>query len=1136
MKKNKSYNSGTDTDTSGTGTVSGYPLDTLNFTAEEASKLLYQYETRIAELETDNSKLKNALDKAISLTNLYDFSPVIFLSVSPDGMIRDLNHSAAGMFGKERQSVVNKNFSSFLTEDSVEAFKNFLSMVFIEETKQTCLVRFNLETQSVSDYWLIGYNFNEKNECRIAAFEKGPANFGDVFLDSEYFFRETQQAAFIGSYSADFRVKTWQSSEVLDSIFGIDKNFERTISSWLDIIHPDDRQMMNDYLENNVITKQEPFRKEYRILRRNDNATRWVMGLGQASFDEEGKILLLMGTIQDVTERKQTEAALIESETHFRTLTDSGQALIWTSDLNQKCNYVNKPWLTFKGRTLEQEMGDGWMEGIHPEDLKQIINLAEKSFDKHIRYTVEYRMRNAYGEYRWIQDAVSPRYDSMGNFIGNIGHCIDITDRIRLQEVLERRINTLSRSFDNDSELLFEELFDLDEIQEIQDAFAEAAGVASLICQPDGTPITKPSRFTRLCNDLVRKTDIGCSNCNKSDILIGSPDPDGPKVQTCLSGGLWDAGASIIVENKHIASWLVGQVRNEAQDINKMLTYADEIGADRNEFIKAFNEVPTMSKDRFSKIAHLLFKLANKLSRTAYQNLQQSRLIAEQIKTEDILRQTESQFRNFFENAADAIFVADLESGIIVDANLTASQLMQMPVEKIIGMHQSQLHPQQNEEFSKQAFQKQQIDSVISGSTVLMENLVVRANGSLVPVEILASLINMKGKQFLMGTFRNISERKFLEKARFESEKRYRKLAESSPYGIVVFQDGQLVYVNTSGMKMMGVSEPFELTGLPFLSMFSQQSRPAVNEWVKILLQGKTIQPREERLMRVDGSLFDAEVVAIYTTYNEMPAGQVILRDITESKLAKEEIYKLNQELEQRVAERTAELEEANKELESFSYTVSHDLRSPLRSIDGFANILLEDYAPVMDAEAQRLLHVIIKNANKMGMLIDDLLAFSRLGRQDLQQSDIDMQAMAASVYDELVPDAEKHTIDFRLNPIPPTSGDTSLIRQVWVNIIGNAIKYTSKKQNRRIEVSATDENSFIMYKVSDNGAGFNMEHKAKLFGVFQRLHSPKEFEGTGVGLATVHRIIQRHKGKIWAEGKTGEGATFYFTLPAKKE
>jgi PAS domain S-box-containing protein len=257
--------------------------------------------------------------------------------------------------------------------------------------------------------------------------------------------------------------------------------------------------------------------------------------------------------------------------------------------------------------------------------------------------------------------------------------------------------------------------------------------------------------------------------------------------------------------------------------------------------------------------------------------------------------------------------------------------------------------------------------------------------------------------------------------------------------------------------------------------------------------------------------------------------------NITERKLYEAEIHILNDELEQRVIDRTAQLEAANKELEAFSYSVSHDLRTPLRALNGFATILTEDYSVVLDDEGKRLLAVISENANKMGFLIDDLLSFSRLGRIEMLPSLINMKTMAETVYNELVPEKDREKIRFTLGNIPSTPGDPSMVKQVWVNLIGNAIKFTSKKTDRHIEVGVMAGENENIYYVKDNGAGFEMAHATKLFGVFQRLHSLKDFDGIGAGLAIVRRIILRHNGRVWAEGKVNEGATFYFTLPLNK-
>lgn len=241
---------------------------------------------------------------------------------------------------------------------------------------------------------------------------------------------------------------------------------------------------------------------------------------------------------------------------------------------------------------------------------------------------------------------------------------------------------------------------------------------------------------------------------------------------------------------------------------------------------------------------------------------------------------------------------------------------------------------------------------------------------------------------------------------------------------------------------------------------------------------------------------------------------------------------RLNRELEQRVAERTSELEAANQELESFAYSVSHDLRVPLRAIDGFSHLVLKQHEEKLDEEGRRLLNVVRDNAVRMGRLIDDILAFSRAGRLEMRTSAVDMEALAHEAWQALEPLLANREVRLDIMPLPKAQGDPAMLRQVWVNLLGNAAKFTAPKANANIEAGASvSDNEFVFY-VKDNGVGFDPQYVDKLFGVFQRLHGVDEFEGTGIGLAIVKRIVTRHGGRVWAEGKINEGATIYFSLP----
>ena len=309
------------------------------------------------------------------------------------------------------------------------------------------------------------------------------------------------------------------------------------------------------------------------------------------------------------------------------------------------------------------------------------------------------------------------------------------------------------------------------------------------------------------------------------------------------------------------------------------------------------------------------------------------------------------------------------------------------------------------------------------------------------------------------------------------------------------------------------------------LAAITKEERQAIiNQWIYV--EGQPWKPSGKTI------LTGLAIAAIALLAGILARNYSLRHEIARRVLAEEQVRQLNVALEQRVAERTAELEQSNRDLESFSYSVSHDLRAPLRLIGTSAAILQDDYSGSFDEEGERLLQILTRNTRKMELLIDDLLLFSRVRTQDLKISSIDMTALAREVFEELSASEGEYAVSCTIPQLIPALGEPGMIRQVLVNLLANAIKFSDRREDPRIEVGCIAGEQATVYYVKDNGIGFDMQYAERLFEVFSRLNASHEFEGTGIGLAIVKRVIDKHGGKVWAEGKEGEGATFYFSLP----
>lgn len=583
-------------------------------------------------------------------------------------------------------------------------------------------------------------------------------------------------------------------------------------------------QVVRPYVEQVLAGKQVTFESQVPY---QDGGTRYINAIYVPQFNKEGTIEGYAALITDISERQaalrdvcdelrlrnQAEAALRESEARFRQMADTAPVLIWMSGTDKLCNYFNKPWLDFTGRTLEQEMGNGWAEGVHPDDFQRCLDTYINSFDARQNFKMEYRLRRNDGEHRWLLDTGVPRFAPTGEFLGYIGSCVDIHDR----------------------------------------------------------------------------------------------------------------------------------------------------------------------------------------------NL-----------AEETLRDSEERYRILTEVSPQAIWMGDSNSGITY-CNQYWFDYSGLTMEQTAGYGWIDIiHPNDRDRVFKTSMQA-----------------VTKATN-------------------------------------YEAEIRFRRVSDGSYRWHIV-------------------------RGLPFRDAAGQ-----IIKWVGIA------------------------------------------SDIHDRKVAEAALQQLNEMLEQRIQERTAQLEAANKELESFSYSVSHDLRSPLRHIAGFIELLQKRHSSTttLDETSQRYLKIIAETSKQAGILIDELLTFSRMGRTEMRYININMEQLVEDIKRDLQIQIPGRTINWHIESLPEVQGDPSMMRLVLRNLIDNAVKYTQTRNPAEITVGSTDNENEVVFFVEDNGVGFNMQYVHKLFGVFQRLHSEPQFEGTGVGLANVQRIIHRHNGRVWAEAIVDSGATFYFSVPklSKKE
>ncbi len=860
-----------------------------------------------------------------------------------------------------------------------------------------------------------------------------------------------------------------------------------------DITYPADLNTDLAFVRQMLAGELQTYCMDKRYVRKN-GALIWIRLTVSLVREPSGVPKYFISVIEDIDQRKSIQSALYENERRFSTLVNNLPALVYRcrNDPQWTAEYVSEGVFALTGYkaedfTINRKISFG--ELIHPDDRERVWGDIRQGIDAHCPYRTTYRVITAQGQHRWMWEQGAGTFDATGNLLTLDGVVLDITERQRAEEALqesERRFRTV-----------------LETLQLIAVMLDRAGNII-------------------LCNDYLLNLT-------------------GWKREEALHRNWFDMFIPPDIGGKLKVDIFLESVRTG----NIPAHYE--------------NEIITRSGER------RLIAWNNTVFRGLDGNVESTASIGEDItkrrQAETVLRESEHKLRLVIDGLGPSLFVGLLTpDGVLVEANRPALAAAGLKPEDVLGKPFEETYWWAYSK-SVQEQLRHAITRAQRGESSQYDVPVRVAEGATIWIDFsLHPALDAQGRVcFIVSSASVIDERKRAEQQLKESTARYRAIFEGAgaslweedfsvihadvmslssqhraglrawfdahPSDMHAFvQRLRVVDVNSATLKLFGAKSKEELLS-GIAQIFVPESLPVFRDELLALVGGATSFNAEVEV----GTLSNERrtvLLSLTVVPSERPWARILvsLLDISEMKTYRDR-------LELHVAQRTAQLQTTNKELESFCYSVSHDLRTPLRGIHGFTQVLLEDYGDKFDQTARGYLDRVQRAAVGMGELIDALLGLSRVTRGEIKRVPIDLSSLAHQVMETLQQSEPQRFVDTTISPNITAIGDPTLLRAVLENLLGNAWKYTSKTERARIEFSMEMRDATSVFCIADNGAGFDMKYATRLFGAFRRLHSDAEFPGTGVGLATVERVVHRHGGRVWAEASIGKGAQFYFTL-----
>lgn len=1037
--------------------------------------------TRIVGSTTDitaqKQQEKDFREQELFLQNITDNVPVLLWTALPDGTMDFVSQPWINYTGLDLAVVNQQGWQDLIHPDELVETVNRWSEA--TQTRQPYEMTHRIKHSDGTYRWCISRAILTGDE-QLSSFRwVGSAVDIDrqkraetALGESEERFRQMAETIEVVFWLSDaFEEKILYVSPAYDRIWGRSREELYTDFSKLpESIHPDDQERVQSTATRDRL--QEGLDIEYRIVR-PDGSIRWVRDRSYLIRDTDGKPYRLAGFAEDITERKQAQQErqqtlqiLQESEERFRIMSNHAPILIWMSGTDALYHFFNQPWLDFTGRTLEQEIGNGWAEGVHPDDLQFCIDTYLVAFHSHQPFEMDYRLQRADGEYRWILDRGVPRFTPDGNFLGYIGSCIDITERRETEQAL----------------------------RESEEALRQSLAILNTINEATPTFIYAKDRQGRL---IMANSSVIRGVGKPESEIIGHTDAEFLDLNP-------DDAATIIETDRQIIE--TGQMR--------ILEEIIELPQGKSTFLSA--KSPYL--DESGNIIGLVGVSFD---------------ITERKQSQEAIRESEQKLKIALHTGKLGSWQLDLVTGILECSSRLKENFGLAPSETLFYQRLLNLiHPDDQEQV-QQAVQ----EAIETHSDFDIEFRNIWPDGSVHWIMARGRAIySSDGTPLRMiGVTLDLTDRKRTEEALQESEERLRIALEASRLGMWYWDLESDTLTFTEQCKtLFGLPTDAMISYQVFLDALHPDDRQRTNEVVNQSIEEHENYDIEYRTVWPDGTVhwIAAKGDCLYDSTGKPIRFLGVAINITERKQTEEYLHQTAQEmisLNTELTEATAILQERNQELDQFVYIVSHDLKAPLRAISNLSQWIADDLDEQLPPENQQQMQLLQDRVTRMENLIDGLLNYSRINRTETAIETVDTTELLQEIIDSLAP-PECFSLEVEPN-LPILKTQRLPLSQVFANLISNAIKHHGRTDGK-VRISANDLGNSYQFAVADNGQGISVENHDKVFAIFQTLGSNESKNNTGIGLAIVKKLVEKHGGKITLESQLGQGTTFRFTWP----